>query len=157
VNEPAGIERMAEGIVRLSIELQRRKEGAPSAHELTTTQALALRIAVTEGPQRIGAIAEWLGVTVATASRTVDALVAADLVRREADPADARAVRMVATARGKREFRVRSERFSRALARLSDDLSEIERRQLADALETLGRLFVAQPAQRRAAIGRPKS
>jgi hypothetical protein len=63
----------------------------------------------------------------------------------------------VATARGKREFRVRSERFVRALARLSDDLSEIERRQLADALETLGRLFVAEPAQSRATVGRPKS
>jgi DNA-binding MarR family transcriptional regulator len=151
------VERMAEGILRLSMELQRRKEGATSTHELTTTQALVLRVAVTEGPQRVGAIADLLGVTVATASRTVDALVAANLVRREADAADARAVRVVATARGKREFRVRRERFSRALARLSDDLSEIEQRQLADALETLGRLFVGEPAQTRAAVGRPKS
>jgi DNA-binding MarR family transcriptional regulator len=148
---------MAEGIVRLSMELQRRKEGSPSTHELTTTQALTLRVAVTEGPQRIGAVAERLGVTVATASRTVDSLAAAGLVRREVDPADARAVRVVPTARGRREFRLRRERFARALARLSDDLSEIERRQLADALETLGRLFVRQPAQGRASIGRPKS
>jgi DNA-binding MarR family transcriptional regulator len=151
------VERMAEGIVRLSMELQRRKEAGPSTHELTTTQALALRVAVTEGPQRIGTIASLLGVTVATASRTVDALAAADLVRREADSTDARAVRVVATARGKREFRLRRERFARALARLSDDLSEIEQRQLADALETLGRLFGAEPAQTRAGAGRPKS
>jgi DNA-binding MarR family transcriptional regulator len=146
---------MAEGIVRLSMELQRRKEGA-SPHELTTTQALALRVAVTEGPQRMGALASMLGVTVATASRTVDALVAADLVRRETDRVDARAVRVVATARGRREFRARRDRFVRALERLSDDLSQIERRQLADALETLGRLF-AEPAQERASVGRPKS
>jgi DNA-binding MarR family transcriptional regulator len=151
------VERMAEGIVRLSMELQRRKDAGPSTHELTTTQALALRVAVIEGPQRIGTIAGLLGVTVATASRTVDALVAAGLVRREADSADARAVRVVATAHGKREFRVRQERFARALARLSDDLSEIEQRQLADALETLGRLFGAQPVQGRASVGRPKS
>jgi DNA-binding MarR family transcriptional regulator len=151
------VARMAEGIVRLSMELQRRKEGGPSTHELTTTQALALRVAVTEGPQRIGTIAGLLGVTVATASRTADALVAAGLVRREADPADARAVRVVATARGKREFRLRQERFARALARLSDDLSEIEQRQLADALETLGRLFVTEPVQERASVARPKS
>jgi DNA-binding MarR family transcriptional regulator len=157
MSDRADVERMAEGIVRLSMELQRRKEGAPSAHELTTTQAVALRVAVTEGPQRIGTIAERLGVTVATASRTVDALAAAGLVSREPDQVDARAVRVVASARGKREFRVRRERFSRALARLSDDLSEIERRQLADALETLGRLFVGEPAQSRAAVGRPKS
>jgi DNA-binding MarR family transcriptional regulator len=149
------VHRMAEGIVRLSMELQRRKEGA-SPHELTTTQALVLRVAVTEGPQRMGTLAAWLGVTVATASRTVDALVAAGLVRREADRADARAVRVVATPRGRREFRARRDRFARALERLSDDLSEIERRQLADALETLGRLF-AEPAQERASVGRPKS
>jgi DNA-binding MarR family transcriptional regulator len=157
MNNRADVERMAEGIVRLSMELQRRKEVAPSAHELTTTQAVALRLVVTEGPQRIGAIAERLGVTVATASRTVDALAAANLVRREADSADARAVRVVATPRGRREFRLRRQRFVRALARLSDDLSEIERRQLADALESLGRLFLAEPAQPRASVGRPKS
>ena len=151
------VERMAEAIVRLWMELQRRKDGAPSTHELTTTQALALRVVVTEGPQRMGALAERLGVTVATASRTVDALVGAGLVRREADRADARAVRVVPTARGRREFRLRKERFARALARLSDELSEIERRQLADALEVLGRLFGADRDQARASAGRPKS
>jgi DNA-binding MarR family transcriptional regulator len=155
VSRRPDVQRMAEGIVRLSMELQRRKEA--STHELTTTQALALRVAVTEGPQRISTIAGMLGVTVATASRTVDALVAANLVRREADSADARAVRVVATARGKREFRLRRERFARALARLSDDLSEIEQRQLADALETLGRLFGADSAQTRAGAGGLKS
>jgi DNA-binding MarR family transcriptional regulator len=153
--EQENVARMAEGIVRLSMELQRRKEGG-SAHELTTTQALALRVAATEGPLRMGALADRLGVTVATASRTVDALVAAALVRRDPDPADARAVRVTATARGKREFRARRERFARALERLSNELSELERRQLADALETLGRLF-GEPAQARAAAGRPKS
>jgi MarR family transcriptional regulator, 2-MHQ and catechol-resistance regulon repressor len=157
VSRPPNVERMAEGIIRLSMELQRRKEAGPSTHELTTTQALVLRVAVLEGPQRIGAIASELGVTVATASRTVDALVAANLVRREADSTDARAVRVVATAQGKREFRLRRDRFARALARLSDDLSETEQRQLADALETLGRLFGADPAQTLAGAGRPKS
>lgn len=153
----AHVERMAEGIVRLWMELQRRKEGAPSTYELTTTQALALRVAVTAGPLRMGALAEALGVTIATASRTVDALVGAGLVRRGPDPADARAVRVVATRRGEREFRLRKERFARALSRLADELSDIERRQLADALETLGRLFGGGPAQVRAAAGRPKS
>jgi DNA-binding MarR family transcriptional regulator len=150
---------MADGLIRLWTELQRRKEpGEASAHELTTTQAQALRHVVLDGPQRIGALAKQLGVTMATASRSVDALVQAGLVRRDDDPADARAVRVVLTARGKREHRVRYGRFVRALERLSDELSEIERRQLADALETLGRLFVADPgAQVRASSGRPKS
>jgi DNA-binding MarR family transcriptional regulator len=152
------LERMADGLIHLRTELQRRREpGEATTHELTTSQALALRLVIFEGPQRVGSLARHLGVTMATASRTVDALVAADLVRREPDPQDARAVRVVLTARGRREHKVRYERFLRALERLSDDLSEVERRQLADALETLGRLFAEPEPQARASIGRPKS
>jgi DNA-binding MarR family transcriptional regulator len=152
------LERMADGLINLRSELQRRKEpGDVSTHELTTSQAQALRLVIFEGPQRIGSLAKHLGVTMATASRTVDALVARDLVRREPDPEDARAVRVVLTARGRREHDVRYERFLRALERLSDDLSEVERRQLADALETLGRLFAEPEAHARASAGSPKS
>jgi DNA-binding MarR family transcriptional regulator len=152
------LERMADGLIHLRTELQRRREpGDATTHELTTSQALALRLVIFEGPQRVGSLAKHLGVTMATASRTVDALVAADLVRREPDPQDARAVRVVLTARGRREHKVRYERFLRALERLSDDLSEVERRQLADSLETLGRLFAEPEPQARASSGRPKS
>ena len=153
------VERMAEGIVRLLTELARRKDPSePSTHELTTSQAQAMRLIILDGPQRVGSLANELGVTMATASRTVDALVAAELVRREPDPQDARAVRVVLTARGRREHQVRYRRFVRALERLSDELSEVERRQLADALETLGRLFGAEPGdQARTSAGRPKS
>jgi DNA-binding MarR family transcriptional regulator len=159
VKSSRNAERMAEGIVRLWMELQRRREpGEVSAHELTTSQAQVLRMVILDGPQRIGALATALGVTMATASRTVDALVAAGLVRREPDPQDARAVRVMLTARGKREHRLRYERFVQALERLSDDLSDIERRQLADALDTLGRLFgSASASQARTSAGSPKS
>ena len=159
MTKPRGVERMADGIVRLLTELARRREPRePSAHELTTSQAQALRLIILDGPQRVGSLARELGVTMATASRTVDALVAAGLVRREADPVDARAVRVVLTARGRKEHELRYGRFVGALERLSDELSEVERRQLADALETLNRLFVASPeTQARASAGRPKS
>ena len=153
------VERMADGIVRLLTELTRRKDPSePSTHELTTSQAQALRLVILDGPPRVGSLAKELGVTMATASRTVDSLVAAGLVQREPDPEDARAVRVVLTARGRREHQVRFRRFVRALERLSNELSEVERRQLADALETLGRLFGAEPeGQARASAGRPKS
>jgi DNA-binding MarR family transcriptional regulator len=159
VSDGRSVERMADGLVRLWTELQRRKEPSEaSAHDLTTSQAQALRLVILDGPQRIGSLAKHLGVTMATASRTVDSLVATGLVRREADARDARAVRVVLTTRGKREHEARYRRFVRALERLSDELSEVERRQLADALETLGRLFVSEPeAQVRATSGRPKS
>lgn len=159
MTNPRGVERMADGIVRLLTELARRKEPSePSTHELTTSQAQALRLVILDGPQRVGSLAKQLGVTMATASRTVDALVTAGLVRREPDPLDARAVRVVLTARGRKEHELRYRRFVGALERLSDELSEVERRQLADALETLNRLFVETPEpQARASAGRPKS
>jgi DNA-binding MarR family transcriptional regulator len=156
VTHEAESERLAEGIIRLWGELQRRKTITGeelSTAELTAPQAIALRVLVREGPCRMGALAEALGVTVATASRTVDALAARKLVRRESDPADARAVRVVATAIGKREHLIRRRRFVTALSRLADDLSEHERRQLVESLETLGRLFARPDSSARRAAG----
>jgi len=146
------LERMAEGIVRLRAEIIRRrgKEGELAGGELTTPQALALR-AIVLGPLRMGELASELGVSVATASRTVDALAARDLVQRESDPTDARAVHVCATPRGKDEWSLRHERFVRALETLMDELSEHERRQLSESLETLNRLFGSERARRRRA------
>lgn len=150
------VERMAEGIVRLRAEIIRRRgvEGEPaSGAELTTPQALALRTAVLEGPLRMGELAERLGVSAATASRTVDALAAHGLVRRAADPDDARAVRVEPTARGRREHASRRARFVRALERLLRDLSEDDRRRLAASLEDLNRLFEGETAGGRRRAG----
>lgn len=143
MTDRADLERMADGVAALWLALQRErsKAGEPTTAELTTPQSLALRTIALEGPLRMGALAERLGVTVATASRTVDALAAQGLVRRESDPADARAVRVHATARGKRERRLRRERFVQALEGLAAQLSEHERRQLAESLQALDRLF----------------
>lgn len=136
-------DRLAEGIIRLRAEIIRRRSsvGEVPGAELTTPQALCLSTVVLEGPLRMGELAERLGVSVATASRTVDALSGRGLVKRDSDPADARAVRVGATTRGRREQRSRRERFVHALERLMDELSELERHQLAESLETLNRLL----------------
>ncbi len=142
------LERLADGIVRLRTEILRRRdqEGTLAASELTSPQALALRTIVLEQSLRIGALAEELGVTDATASRTVDALASRGLVRREADPDDARAVRVTATPRGRREHALRRERFVRALERFMDELPADDREELVTALETVNRLLVSEPA-----------
>jgi DNA-binding MarR family transcriptional regulator len=139
------LERMADGIVRLRAEILRRRSqesGLPAGGELTTPQALALRAIVREGPFRMGVLADELGVSVATASRTVDALAARGLVRREADPDDARAVRVAATSAGRREHAFRRERFVTALERFMEELPPGERDELTAALETVNRLLV---------------
>ena len=153
------VERMAEGIVRLLTELARRKDPSePSTHELTTSQAQAMRLdhprrAAASGLARKGARRD-------DGDREPD--------RRRARRCGSRTPRAGPAGRtrrpcrpdraGRREHQVRYRRFVRALERLSDELSEVERRQLADALETLGRLFGAEPeAQAPASAGRPKS
>src|SRR5262245_2520673 len=138
---------MADGIVRLRAEILRRRddERDPAAVDLTSPQALALRAVALQGSLRMGALAEELGATVATASRTVDALQESGLVSREPDPDDARAVRVTLTAAGKRERERRRKRFVEALERLMQELSTDERRQLVASLETLSRLLAARP------------
>jgi DNA-binding MarR family transcriptional regulator len=127
--------RLADGLITLWRSL------VPPTAELTTPQAYALGTIVRQGPLRMGALAAELGVTIATASRTVDALAARGLVLRESDPADARAVRVAATRAGVEDQKQRRRRFVERLAALMDDLSDHERRQLAESLETLNRLF----------------
>jgi DNA-binding MarR family transcriptional regulator len=139
-------ERMAEGIVRLRDEILRRREpdAEGGAVELTPAQGAALRAAVRLGPLRVGELARALGVSVATASRTVDGLAALGLVERTGDPADSRAVRVCPTAKGVEEQGLRRAGFVRALERLLEELSEAERARLADSLETLSALLVAR-------------
>jgi len=90
--------RLAVQLERL-IMLVRRRGGPADAHDppLAATQRLALSIVVDASRLRLGALAERIGTTDATASRTVDALVALGLVRRKPDPADGRGVLVVAT------------------------------------------------------------
>jgi DNA-binding MarR family transcriptional regulator len=95
---PSDPARLAVELERL-IALVRRRGGPGDADEpaLASTQRHALAIAVDGSPLRLGALAERIGTTDATASRTVDALEALGLVRREPDPADGRGVLVVAT------------------------------------------------------------
>jgi len=89
----------------LAVELERlitlvRRRGGPHDADdppLAGSQRLALSALVAGSPLRLRALAERIGTTDATASRTVDALVALDFVRREPDPADGRGVLVVAT------------------------------------------------------------
>jgi DNA-binding MarR family transcriptional regulator len=161
-------ERMAEGIVRLRDEILRRREpdAEGGAVELTPAQGAALRAVVRLGPLRVGELAGALGVSVATASRTVDGLAALELVARAGDPVDSRAVRVCPTSKGVEEQRLRRARFVRALERLLEELSEEERARLADSLETLNALLVArapdgakdyEPASRRRTSARSAS
>jgi DNA-binding MarR family transcriptional regulator len=137
------LERMADGISSLRAEiLVRRRDANGLLPADQGTEMLALRAIGGNGPLRMTDLARELGLSVATASRTVDALEAEGLVERRRDPVDGRAVQVVMTEAGRREDEVHYERTIRALGELMDELSEDERRELAAALQTVNRLLV---------------
>ena len=96
---------------------------------------------VDRGSMRLGSLAETLGTTDATASRTVDVLEGHGLAERRPDPADARGVIVAASPEGKADVRRRRRRLERLAARALGDLSHDEARRVASALAELQTLL----------------
>jgi len=93
------IDQIAAGFGRLAAFWRASRWQDSAAHGLHPTQAEILaRIAV--APERTAALAQALGVTSATLSDSVSALVAKGLAERRPDSSDARAQRVTATAEG---------------------------------------------------------
>src|SRR5437588_8858753 len=101
-------------------------------------QLSALSVLVFGGPRTLGELAAAEQVRAPTMTRIVQALARDGLVRREADPADGRVVRLRATAKGKRVMQRgrdrRVEKLAELLARLKvDEIAQI--RKAADLVE----------------------
>ena len=128
----------------LAVELERLfaalvREGARLGYEetvpLSATQRAALTVVVDEGPLRLGALADALATTDATATRTVQALERLGLVERTPDAADGRGVRIFATADGRRLVARVRRRAEQIVARLVPE--EADRERLARLLREL--------------------
>ena len=113
---------------------QRRSGGDPEPGSLSTFQWLTLARLVDEGPVRLGSLADTLGTTDATASRTVDVLEASGLAERRDDPCDARGVIVASTIDGTVEVRRRRRRLVSLAGRALGDLAPDEARKVTAAL-----------------------
>lgn len=101
-----------------------------SAGELTSQQ-ISLMAMLKDGGVRMSTIAANLGVRTPTATQSVDRLMKAGLVKRQADPADARAVLVSLTSHGvaamAAEDRHRNHLVATVLARLDpEELATLE-------------------------------
>jgi DNA-binding MarR family transcriptional regulator len=116
-----------------------RQRGLQEVDErpLSWTQRLALAIAVDESPLRLGALADRMGTTDATASRTVDSLAAIGFLRREPDPLDGRGVLILATPEAVELLAERRERLVDALAYGLAGMPDEDRARLVLLLEEL--------------------
>lgn len=108
--------------------------GAPFGLNPAQAEVLAR---IRQRPQRMADLASHLGVSAASASDTVAALVAKDLALREADPGDGRARLIRATPRGQEV----AGRIPAAPAALTDALAALPAADRAQMLASLQRLI----------------
>lgn len=119
--------RVAQGLSKLGLAMKTLGWQSATERGLTPTQAQALAFLARAGEApRLSGVAEALGVTAATASEAVGALVRKELVTKSAAADDARAVALSLTAAGRREA-ARAFGWPDLLLEAVDTLSEEER------------------------------
>lgn len=101
--------------------------------ELSSAQLSVLKM-VLDGGARVGEIARDLGVKVPSATEQIIRLERAGLLRREADPDDSRAVRVLATAEGRAAVDLADRRRNEHIAAILATLSQDERDAISAAL-----------------------
>lgn len=107
-------------------------------HDLSLTQLRVLGI-LRDGPQRMNALADHLGLERSTMTGLVDRAERRGLLRRRAAPTvgDGRAVEVELTAEGRRLAKRGATEIRRALAPRTDHLPAADRRRLQQLLERL--------------------
>jgi len=131
---------IAQRLHAAAIHLLRRLRRQDDAMGLSAPRASALSVLVFAGPRTLGQLAAAEQVKPPTMTRLVAALEADGLVARESDPADARLVRLRATARGRSLLHKGRERRLAVLSRGLAELPAADRATLARAAELLERL-----------------
>ncbi|MGN7149754.1 MarR family winged helix-turn-helix transcriptional regulator [Arthrobacter sp. SAFR-179] len=135
----AALQELASGFreaLRHSIYLVRRLD---ADGELSAAQLSTLKMMLGEG-QRVGEIARNLGVRVPSATEQIIKLERAGLARREPDPADSRAVRVVLTDEGRAAVDSANNRRNQVMAEILSTLSDQDRKALAAALPVIDKI-----------------
>ncbi|MFF2318162.1 MarR family winged helix-turn-helix transcriptional regulator [Arthrobacter sp. NPDC058097] len=107
--------------------------------ELSAAQLSTLKMLLDDGV-RVGEITRNLGVRVPSAMEQIIKLERAGLVRREADPDDSRAVRVVLTAQGRDTVESANQRRNAVMAGILEHLTDDDRRALAAALPVIEKI-----------------
>jgi DNA-binding MarR family transcriptional regulator len=135
---------IADRLHSAAIHLLRRVRREDRATGLSPARLSALSVVVFGGPLRVSALARAEQVRTPTMTPMVDALARDGLVTREADPRDARATLVRATAKG---ARLMAEGRSRRVSVLAQDLRQLsaaERGAVVAAVTVLERLLDRQ-------------
>ena len=123
----------------LAIVLLRALRQVDEAHGLAGPRASALSVLVFRGPQSLGELAAAEGVKPPTMSRLVKAMQEEGLVEAEVAAHDQRAIRIVASAKGRRLMLRGREKRLAAIRELLRDASAEEKQALETGVELLAR------------------
>src|SRR3990170_2964724 len=129
--------RVADRLHSAAIHLLRRLRVEDEALGISAPRLSALSVLVFAGPKRVGELARIERVEPPTMTRLVDGLVRDGLAVREADPDDARAVRVRATPTGARTLRRGRARRVETLSESLAALSPTELAALGEGVEVL--------------------
>jgi DNA-binding MarR family transcriptional regulator len=135
---------LADRLHSAAIHVLRRVAREDTASGLGGPALSALSVVVFGGPITLGTLAEAERVRPPTMTRTVHALEAAGLVRREQDQDDKRIVNVHATRRGENVLQAARARRVAALASSLESLAERDRRTLERAADLLEHLASGQ-------------
>lgn len=133
-SELAGRLRIAAGRLARETGAQSRLDG------MTPSRLAALSVLESDGPLRVGALADRVGISAPTTSRLVDCLEERGLIVRAADPDDHRAIRVSLSADGEAGLNAVRELGAGLLALRITDLDPAARAALAAALPVLEEL-----------------
>jgi len=104
---------------------------------VTVAQAAALEALGAEGPMRLGDLGRRLGIAPSTLSRNLARLEASGLVRREADPGDARSARVGLSAQGRRAARAVAAQEEGFARQVLDRIPDARRAAVVESLQDL--------------------
>ena len=136
VEDNAGVDAVTDAVLtasRLLVGLSARSISAVE-DSITLPQFRLLVVLHSRGPLRHSTLSDHLGVAPSTASRMVDRLVAADMVRRDASPNSRREIMVELTEAGQQVVRQVTARRRKEIAKIVAKMPEDTRRGLVDAL-----------------------
>jgi len=126
--------------VMRTIRSEMRKVALP---ELTIAQFRIL-MRLDHGCQSNKQLAEWVGISTAAMSRTIEVLVVKGYVQRKAAESDRREVILALTAQGKKKYEAIKEMAKLTLTPRLDELNSAELKKVHDALLILMEVFGAK-------------
>lgn len=99
--------RLAQGLAKIALAIRHGQQAAAGPRRLSPTQAQILAVVAADGGRGLGLgwVADWLGVTAATASQAVSTLEDKGLLAKHRAADDRRNIRLLLTPEGEQEVR----------------------------------------------------